>query len=108
MSRFITLDQSDIDDILKEKDSKSTNKATEQSWRVFLAYCSEKEIEIDAELVDKKHLDKILKSFYMEARQVNGKAYTKKSFDFGIKNMDSPPQKKQITITNCSNIVINL
>ena len=73
---------------------------------MFLAYCSEKEIEIDAESVD--NLDKFLKSFYMEARQVNGKAYTKKSFDFGIKNMDSPPQKKQITITNCSNIVINL
>ena len=44
----MNLDESDIENILKEKDSESRNKATEQSWRVFTAYCNEKQIKIDA------------------------------------------------------------
>ena len=57
-------------------DSKSTKKATEQSWRVFTAYCNEKQIVIDAKSIEKKDLDNILKYFFMEARQPDGKAYT--------------------------------
>ena len=42
MSRFESLDKAEIENILKEKDSERTIKATEQSWRIFTVYCDEK------------------------------------------------------------------
>ena len=81
MSRFESLDKAEIENILKEKDSERTIKATEQSWRIFTAYCDEKNIAIDATTIEKKQLDIILKIFYLEARQRDGKPYTKTSLN---------------------------
>ena len=48
MARFATLDEGELQRLLIEKDAARTRKATDQCWRIFLAYCSEKNISSKA------------------------------------------------------------
>lgn len=87
MARFASLNQSEINQIITEKDSSRTRKATEQCWRTFEAYCGEKDISVKVESIEKKELNEILEKFYLEARQPNGNLYKKSSLQclrFGI------------------------
>ena len=59
MSRFAECTNEDIDNLLNDKDAAETKKATEQSWRIILAYCTEKEIELNLEKITKNELDNI-------------------------------------------------
>ena len=60
-SRFGSVDESGLLDLVLNKDAQCTKKATEQSWRIFLAYCAEKNIEIEVATADKKELDIVFK-----------------------------------------------
>ena len=54
--------------LVTEKDAKRTRQATEQCWRTFLPYCSEKNLNIELESLSKSEFNKILERFYLEAR----------------------------------------
>ena len=47
MARFATFCDAEIDALVDRKDAEKIRKATEQSWRIFTAYCLEKGIAIN-------------------------------------------------------------
>ena len=47
MSRFVTVTDDEVKNLLEQKDAERTRKAMEQSWRVFTSYCEEKSITFD-------------------------------------------------------------
>ena len=51
MSRFGSVSREDLNNLVGDKDAPTTKKATEQSWRVFEAYCKENGIEFNMETV---------------------------------------------------------
>ena len=42
MSRFANVSEEELSNLVKGKDAKRTQKATDQSWRTFESYCEEK------------------------------------------------------------------
>ena len=77
MSRFTSASEQEIKELVKEKDSKRTAKATEVSWRVFKQYCEAKSVSFNEKTTTKAELDNILKHFYIEVRKQDGKLYKK-------------------------------
>ena len=47
MERFASISEEEINNILTEKDSTNTKKATSVAWNTFLQYCKEKDFGID-------------------------------------------------------------
>ena len=81
MTRFASVDDSDIDVLADSKDAEQTRRATEQSWRICIAYCLEKGISISIESITKSELNDVLKYFYVETRKSDGTLYRKKSLN---------------------------
>ena len=79
MSRFASLSEEEIENIISDKDAKRTKKATEQSWSVLKSYCEEKQIDLNIHNITKQELNDLLKTFYVEARKADGNYYRKNS-----------------------------
>ena len=80
MSRFANVSDEELRNLVKEKDAKRTQKASDQSWRTFESYCKEKSIVFDINTVSKHELNNILKTFYLEVRKRDGQLYQEKLF----------------------------
>ena len=66
MERFASISEEEINNILREKDSTNTKKATSVAWNTFLQYCKEKDFGIDFGNETKENINEILKKFYVE------------------------------------------
>ena len=62
------------------KDSKNTKKQTESTFNILLAYCNEKCIPVNPEIIFQSEFNKLLCKFYAEARRADGVMYKKNSF----------------------------
>ena len=80
MARFATVDECDISQLLLEKNSVNTHKATNVAWSVLNSYLSEKSLCFSVSTVLTADLDEILRKFYAEIRKKDGSLYTKSSF----------------------------
>lgn len=75
--RFASLTDDNLSNILKEKDSLNTRKATDRSVRLFKKYLQEKELDQEFENYTLQELDEVLCKFYSEARNEKGDLYKK-------------------------------
>lgn len=73
-SRFKSLAEEEISELLNDKDSKSTQKSTKACRLVFEAFLQEKGIQSPCTA---KELATVLPSFYVEVRKKDGQLYTK-------------------------------
>ena len=86
-SRFSSVIEEDLKELLLAKDSKNTQNSTKVAFNVFESYLKEKKIEIDIENVGLPKLNDILTKFYVEVRKQDGSLYSKatlNSIRFGI------------------------
>ena len=56
MSPFANISEEELRNLVKEKDAKRTQKATDQSWRTFESYCEEKSIVFNINMVSLLHV----------------------------------------------------
>lgn len=75
-SRFKSLAEEEIAELLDDKDSKNTQKSTKACRLVFEAFLQEKSIQSP---YTAKELATVLPSFYVEVRKKDGQLYTKSS-----------------------------
>ena len=81
MARFATLSELEINDILDDKLSKNTKRATASTWLVLLTYMTEKQMHIDFSKASPEEINEVLRKFYVEVRQrQNGKLYRLQTF----------------------------
>ena len=93
MSRFATVSEDQLDEILKNKNAVNTTKAMNVAWKVFTSYIDAK--RLTPEFNDKVAMNDILRKFYVEVRKVNGEQYKKSALNsirFGLQR-----KLKQIT-----------
>lgn len=98
-SRLASIDERKMEQILLEKDSKNTQKATARSVRLFTKYLQEKHMPTDLETYPLNELDNVLGKFYVEARNEKGELYKKtaiKTTQYGIQRYLA--QKRDIDI----------
>ena len=76
-SRFSSVIEEDLKELLLAKDSKNTQNSTKVAFNVFESYLKEKKIEIDIENVGLPKLNDILTKFYVEVRKQDGSLYSK-------------------------------
>ena len=69
MNRFASLDEENIQAILKEKDAINTQKAAQQSFNVLIKYCREKNKNLDIKAISTEDLNQLLRTFYAEVRK---------------------------------------
>ena len=81
MARLTNRNEQEIENLLKEKDAKSTKKATKHSVNILREFCQEKGMEVEFEKLEKEELDNLLKTFYANARRKDGSHYTKNSMN---------------------------
>ena len=72
MARFASLSEEELQTLLLEKDAARTRQATEKCWRVFLAYCREKNVTFKLKSISKSELHVLVNRFYLEARKPDG------------------------------------
>ena len=79
--RFVLMSNEELDQLLDEKDSKSTKNVLKQALDIFSCYCKVK--SVDFEKVEQEYseqeLCECLRSFYAEVRRGNGQFYAKRS-----------------------------
>ena len=75
-SRFTSLSEENITQLLNNKDSENTKKFTKQHRLVFESYLKEKNIRNPSTEVE---LAAVLRKFYAEARKKDGQMYSKNS-----------------------------
>lgn len=73
--RFATVNEEEFLDILKNKDSANTQRATEKCVKAFKAYLTSKELPTDFEEWDKSRLSAVLSKYYVEVRREDGELY---------------------------------
>ncbi|XP_072182398.1 uncharacterized protein [Diadema setosum] len=79
-NRFATLTETDLSDILDNKDAKKTKDVIKYALRILESYCSEKGIGLtDVESKSAQDLCRFLRTFYAEVRRGNGELYAKRS-----------------------------
>ena len=74
--RFATVSQTDLAQLVENKDAKNTKRATRLARRVFNEYLKEKH---ESEPKTKEQICNALKLFYIEARQADGNSCCKNS-----------------------------
>ena len=79
MARFASITAEGVDELIKEKDAKNTQRATVTAWNAFLSYVKEKGIHFDGN-VDKTYMNEVLRTFYFELRKQNGELYSLNAF----------------------------
>ena len=67
--RLASSTQQEFEKLLEDKDSENTKRSTKVAKELFYEYLKEKNIQ---EPHDKKELAQVLKSFYVEARKIDG------------------------------------
>ena len=75
-SRFRSLSEENIAQLLNDKDSENTKKSTKQHRLIFESYLKEKNIRNPTTAVE---LAAVLRKFYAEARRMDGQMYSKNS-----------------------------
>ena len=89
MSRFNSVTDEQLAEIINDNDSQNTKKATQYSWAIFTSYVEEKQLSLDAKSIVKGELDAIhpiLSIFYVKATK-DTKFYSKSilcAIQFGI------------------------
>ena len=78
MSRFESVSDDDLNNLLENRDSLSTRNVIKCSITVLRAYCQEMDIDFPDE-GNKASLDELLRKFYPAARKADGSYYSKKS-----------------------------
>ena len=79
MERFAVIDEKQIQNILDDKNSKNTKKATEASFNILCTYLKARKIEFNFTNVNKSELNDVLRKFYVEVRKQDGSYYFKAS-----------------------------
>jgi hypothetical protein len=108
-TRFATVDDAAFEKLLYEKDAKNTRRGTKSALQTFRSYLREKDITEEFENLPNEELDKILSTFYTEARTESGKKYKKSSLvsiRHGINRYLSDADAKDI-IHICINFVLH-
>ena len=77
-SRFRSLSEENIAQLLNDKDSENTKKSRKQHRLIFESYFQEKNIRNPRTAVE---LEAVLRKFYAEARKKDGQMYSKNSLD---------------------------
>ncbi|XP_072176075.1 LOW QUALITY PROTEIN: zinc finger MYM-type protein 2-like [Diadema setosum] len=77
-NRFASLGEDDLDQLIDEKDSKSTKRVINLAENILKAYTEAKGLSI-SETITAQELNKFLRSFYAEVRRSNGEFYSKRS-----------------------------
>ena len=77
--RFAELDEKSLENILKEKDAKNTQQATERCKRILDAYLQQKNLKRLEEMTASE-LNTALYQFYAEVRTPSGEKYKTNSF----------------------------
>ena len=77
-SRFASLGEEELDEIIDQKDARSTKKVINTAMNVLKAYSEYKGFSI-SETITAIELSKFLRSFYAEVRRSNGELYSKRS-----------------------------
>ena len=80
MARFGEISDEELKQLLENKSSEETKRATGTAYRTFSKYLLEKRWNIDLETVEIDALDAILGKFYVDARKEDGDYYRKNSF----------------------------
>ena len=80
MSRLGSINEEELQEIIHQKHSKNTHKATKVAWAFFETNVREKKLNINTATISKIALDDILVKFYVELRKQDGNFYTKSSF----------------------------
>ena len=75
-SRFTSLSEENITQLLNDKDSENTKKLTKHHRLIFESYLKEKNIRNPSTAVE---LAAVLRKFYAEARKKDGQMYSKNS-----------------------------
>ena len=87
MERFAVINEKQIQNILDEKSSKNTEKATEVSFNILCTYLKTRKIDFNFTNINKSELNDLLRKFYVEVRKQDGSYYRKASLvalRFGI------------------------
>ena len=87
MARFASVGAAECENILKGMNSANTHHSAIGAWNIFINYLKEKEINVDPAIILKENLNDILKQFYVEVRQSDGRLYRKSSLSsirFGL------------------------
>ena len=88
MSRFANLEDKNINELIENKDSKSTKRAVHIGKKLFLEYASSKgKNEEDVKKMSNEDMDNLLFSFYPSIRKVDGdhlKLNYLKSIRYGV------------------------
>ena len=79
-SRFKNLSDAEKRDLVSNSYSSNTSKTTNVAWNTFIAFCTEKKLNVNIDTCTKNELDEILKDFYVSARKTDGNLYKKSSF----------------------------
>ena len=79
IERFASIEDVDISQLLIEKNSANTQKATKVAWTVLSSYLKEKKLSVDFSLITAVELDCLLVKFYPELRKKDGSHYSKTS-----------------------------
>lgn len=78
--RFGSVTCEELKALVINKDSRNTKKQTESTFNVLHAYCNEKCIPFNADIISQSEFNKLLCKFYAEARRTDGVMYKKNSF----------------------------
>ena len=87
MERFAIIDEKQIQNILDDKSSKNTKKATEVSFNILCTYLKTSKIDFNFTNINKIELNDVLRKLYVEVRKQDGDYYRKASLvalRFGI------------------------
>ena len=88
MEKFAVIGEKQIQNILDDKSSKNTKKATEVSFNILCTYLKTRKIDFNFTNINKSELNDVLRKFYVEVRKQDGSYYCKASLvalRFGIK-----------------------
>ena len=77
--RFQTRTEEEIEQLLHDKSSKSTNKATDNAVRTLRDFCREQNLDESFQELSTTDLNSLLRKFYTSTRKCDGSLYTKNS-----------------------------
>ncbi|XP_041471988.1 uncharacterized protein LOC121421357 [Lytechinus variegatus] len=79
--RFVLMSNEELDQLLDNKDSKSTKNVVKQAIDIFSCYCRAKSLDVGKVETEysEQELCECIRSFYAEVRRGNGQCYAKSS-----------------------------
>ena len=80
MSRFASVSEEAGQQIIQEKDSKMTQKATRVAMSAFRSWMSARGHAISEDTISETELDSLLYQFYLEVRKQDGEMYVKTAY----------------------------